>query len=93
MGIKKIICILILIFSNTYAFAQFKLQKTSEFSIKSLNSVEIIDYDPIKKQYIAFEKGEKDFVVLLLDEKGDILKRKHPQTHSAGNYLTKGQFF
>ncbi|MFN3802886.1 hypothetical protein [Belliella pelovolcani] len=92
MEIKKIICILTLIFSNTYAFAQFKLQKTSEFSIKSLNSVEIVDYDPIKKQYIAFEKGEKDFVVLLLDEKGDILKRKELQGQGPGEINTAMNF-
>ena len=44
--------------------AQYKLEKAREFQIKSLNSVEIVDYDPVKQQFLAYEKGGGEFVLL-----------------------------
>lgn len=92
MKINFITTYLILTFFSTYSFAQYKLQKTSEFQINSLSSVEIVDYDPIKKQYIAFERGSKDFVVILLDQKGTILKRKELQGQGPGQVNTAMNF-
>jgi hypothetical protein len=47
-------------------FAQFKLEKVKEFRINSLNSINIVDYDPKQKRYLGFEKA-KGYVVIILD--------------------------
>ncbi len=92
MKIKSMFSILLIIFNYKSSFSQNNIQKTSEFKINSLNSVEIVDYDPVKKQFVAFEKGDKDFVVILLDEKGAILKRKELQGQGPGQINTAMNF-
>lgn len=84
--------ILISVFNSYELQAQYKISKTSEFSINSLNSVEIVDYDPIKKHYLAYENRSKGFVVLLLDEKGRILVKKDLNGQGPRQFTTAMNF-
>lgn len=68
-------------------FAQFKLEKVKEFRINSLNSINIVDYDPKQKRYLGFEKA-KGYVVIILDEEGKILQRKNLEGQGPGQFRT-----
>jgi WD40 repeat protein len=67
--------------------AQYKLEKVKEFQINSLNSIDIVDYDPKQKRYLGVEKT-KGFVVIILDEKGNILQRKNLEGQGPGQFRT-----
>lgn len=56
--------------------SQIHLKKVKEFSIESFNSIDISDYEPDTRQFLALEQASRGFVVLLLDENGEILLRK-----------------
>ncbi|MCH7412836.1 hypothetical protein MM213_05010 [Belliella sp. R4-6] len=72
--------------------AQYKFEKNREFQIKSLNSVEIVDYDPVKQQFLAYEKGGGEFVVVLLDDKGRILQKKDLNGQGPGQFSSAMNF-
>lgn len=81
-----------LLFCSNPSFAQYKLRKTSEFKINSLNSVEIVDYDPINKQYLGYEIESKGFIVLLLDNNGKILHKKNLMGQGPGQFNSAMNF-
>ncbi len=77
---------LLLIGKVEILFAQYSLQKITEFQIETLNSVEIVDFDPSNKTYLGYEKVSKGFVVLLTDEKGGIIQKKDLQGGGPGQF-------
>ncbi|WP_373522234.1 hypothetical protein [Aquiflexum sp.] len=77
----------IFFFTLNNSFAQYKLKKVKEFRINSLNSINIVDYDPKQKRYLGFEKT-KGYVVIILDEEGKILQRKNLEGQGPGQFRT-----
>ncbi|WP_409628578.1 hypothetical protein [Belliella pelovolcani] len=87
MSLKKLSCFIVLLFAiYAPAFSQYNLKLTSEFQINSLSSVEIVDYDPVNKRYLGYENESKGFVVLILDDKGNILQKKNLMGQGPGQF-------
>lgn len=83
---------MMILFISHFSFAQYQLQKTSEFKINSLNSVEIVDYDPINKHYLGYEIESKGFIVLLLDNNGKVLHKKNLMGQGPGQFNSAMNF-
>lgn len=81
-----------ILFISHFGFAQYQLQKTYEFKINSLNSVEIVDYDPINKHYLGYEIESKGFIVLLLDNNGNVLHKKNLMGQGPGQFNSAMNF-
>lgn len=77
---------MVILFISHFSLAQYQLKKTNEFKINSLNSVEIVDYDPVNKRYLGYENESKGFVVMVLDEKGRILQKKNLMGQGPGQF-------
>ncbi|KEO75427.1 hypothetical protein [Anditalea andensis] len=77
---------------NNFLFAQYRLEKTTEFQINSLSSINIVDYDPINKHYLAFKNQSKGHVVQLIDEKGRVLHNKNLEGQGPGEFNSSMNF-
>lgn len=58
-------------------YAQMHLKKVKELKIESIYSIDITDYDPTSRQYLALGADTKGFEVVLLNEDGEIILKKN----------------
>lgn len=79
--------------TSPFIQAQVKLEKVNEFRIASFETFDIVDYDPEKKNYLAYAPRVSGFEVVVIDEKGRVLSKKNlqgqgpEQFNSALNFL------
>lgn len=71
------VLVLLMILGTFDSLGQYKLNLVDQLRIESIYSIEIADYDPLAKQFVGLVTESNGFEVVLLNSRGEIIKKKN----------------